>query len=312
MAVPDLLVGTDDGLFSLGQQNLRTFAGRRVTALARDSERWWAIIDQHELWVSGGNDWERTTQVNDFKALSALPTAFGVFIGTSEAHLLKLNNGTLIRVTSFDAVEGREDWFTPWGGPPDTRSLTAGPAGILFANVHVGGVPRSTDAGDTWEPTMEIEADCHQVIAHPENASTVLAATAVGLGVSSDSGKRWRFVEEGLHATYQRAIAVSGDTVLVSSSRSERGRQAAVYRGKLGARMRLSKCEDGLPAWFIDNVDTGCLAAQGRAAALGTADGMVFVSSDLGERWTLLKEGLPRVRCVAFAQALIQSLGVSL
>lgn len=57
----------------------------------------------------------------------------------------------------------------------------------------------------------------------------------------------------------------------------------------------------GCRKWFADNVDTGCLVAQGRIAALGTSDGWVFASSDLGERWELLKDGLPRVRCVVFA-----------
>jgi hypothetical protein len=237
--------------------------------------------------------------VERFRANCVLATASAVWIGTAEAHLMRLVNGEPERVESFDRMEGRDDWFTPWGGPPDTRSLAAGPTGVLYANVHVGGVARSTDQGRTWHPTMDIEVDCHQVLAHPEDASVVLAATGVGLGISTDGGTTWTFEDAGLHATYQRAVAVSGDRALVSTSRSERGQQSAVYRFTLGHRARFVKCEQGLPKWFVDNIDTGCLVARGQFAALGTPDGSVFMSSNLGETWSLAREGLPKIRCLA-------------
>lgn len=239
------------------------------------------------------------SEVERLRANCLLSTDAGVWIGTSEAHLTRLVNGAIEWVESFDRIEGREEWFTPWGGPPDTRSLSVGPTGVLFANIHVGGVARSTDQGRTWHPTMDIEVDCHQVLAHPEDASVVLAATAVGLGISTDGGTTWTFEDTGLHASYQRAVAVSGDRVLVSTSRSERGQQSAVYRFTLGRRARFEKCQQGLPKWFVDNIDTRCLVARGPFAAVGTPDGSVFTSSDSGETWVLRREGLPRVRCLA-------------
>lgn len=235
------------------------------------------------------------------RANCLLATDSGVWVGTAEARLMRWVGSRLDWVESFDRIEGRDDWFTPWGGPPDTRSLAAGPTGVLFANVHVGGVARSVDQGRTWHPTMDIEVDCHQVLAHPQDASVVLAATGVGLGISTDGGTAWTYTDTGLHATYQRAVAVSGDQVLVSTSRGPGGGQAAVYRFTLGHRARFEKCEQGLPKWFTDNIDTGCLVARGQSAALGTADGSVFGSSDLGKNWALVRADLPKISCVAFA-----------
>ncbi|HEV8339039.1 MAG TPA: hypothetical protein VGR25_05200, partial [bacterium] len=261
MNTPPLRIGTGGGIFRLGDEAGRDLPDRLVSALALQEGTAWAILDGRELWrQERGGSWELVAEAEGRKATCVLPAATGLFVGTDEAHLLRLRGKRLEAVESFDQIEGREEWFTPWGGPPATRSLTEGPTGTLFANIHVGGVARSTDGGKSWRPTMDIGADVHQVLAHPEDASIVLAAAATGLGISTDGGEHWTFRRAGLHATYQRAVAVSGTRVLVSSSQSERGRQAAVYRMDLGKRPHFVKCEEGLPTWFSDNVDTYCLA----------------------------------------------------
>src|SRR5439155_5763684 len=119
----------------------------------------------------------------------------GVLVGTSEANLLRLEDGALVPVAAFDAVEGRDEWHTPWGAPADVRSLTRTSTGTLLANVHVGGVVRSTDGGASWSPTIDIDADVHHVLGGP--GATVVAAAAVGLCVSDDDGATWSVVDEG-------------------------------------------------------------------------------------------------------------------
>ena len=57
----------------------------------------------------------------------------------------------------FDAIPTRSGWTTPWGGPPDTRSIAIGPAG-LFAGVHVGGVWRREATGWTEVVTYRGQA----------------------------------------------------------------------------------------------------------------------------------------------------------
>jgi hypothetical protein len=56
---------------------------------------------------------------------------------------------------------------------------------------------------------------------------------------------------------------------------------------------------NGLPEWFADNVDTGCLAARDGTAVIGTEDGCVYLSRDAGESWEVAAKGLAAVRAVA-------------
>ena len=220
--------------------------------------------------------------------------------GTEEAHLLRLvgDDGVLAPLEAFETVGGRETWFTPWGGPPAVRSIAQDLAGRLHANVHVGGIPRSVDAGASWEPTIDIDADVHQVVAHPTEPDVVLAAGAVGLAVSVDGGSSWRIEREGLHATYARAVAVAGDRVLLSVSNGPRGGRAAIYRTALEPGSTFERCTEGLPEWFDGNIDSGWLDARGSEVGFGTGDGEVFVSDDAGESWTRAATGLPSIRAV--------------
>ena len=134
--------------------------------------------------------------------------------------------------------------------------------------MHVGGILHTEDRGNSWNPTIDIDADVHQVATTEE---LVLAACAGGLAISADRGATWTMRSEGLDAPYSRAVAVCGDAVLVSASNGPRGGRAAVYRGALGGGS-FERCTAGLPEWFDDNIDTYCLDAlnDGSFAAFGT------------------------------------------
>jgi hypothetical protein len=226
------------------------------------------------------------------------PASPDLLIGTEQAHLLRLTAAGPTRVESFDAVQGREAWYTPWGDPADVRSVAVARDGAIHVNVHVGGVARSRDGGRSWTPTVDIEVDIHQVLAHPTRPGIVLAACAEGLGVSRDGGDSWQFATLGLHAHYLRAVAVAGEHVVVSASAGFHGRRSAIYRRPLDGGTRFERCVAGLPRWFEDNIDTACLAAAGSLVVFGTSDGRVFQSLDAGERWTLRLKSLPPVACV--------------
>lgn len=298
-----VLVGTAGGLYRLGREERQDLAGREVTALARDGSRWWAITDGRTLWRGDRGAWVEIPTVPGLEVTCLAATPVGLLVGTAGAHLLRLTDAGLAPVEAFEAVEGRAAWHTPWGDPADARSIAVDAGGAVYVNVHVGGVVRSTDGGRTWTPTLDIEADVHQVLAHPARAGLVLAAAAIGLGVSADGGSTWRFDTDGLHARYLRAVAVAGDTVLISVSTGPGGRRAAVYRRRLDDGGPFERCRDGLPEWFRGNIDTACLAAAGPIVALGTEDGRVFRSDGGGATWTLVTKGLPAVRCVALAPA---------
>lgn len=299
-----ILVGTSGGLHELdfeGSDEVGppAFHGREVTALAADGEPW-AIVDGRSLVRRvPRSSWTRVGVTESSSATCLLSSRSGVFVGTSEAHLLLLEGDELSRVEGFDRVRSREEWFTPWGGSPEVRSLAEGPGGTLHVNVHVGGIVRSLDGGATWEPTIAIHADVHQVLTHPEREDLVLAPCARGLALSDDGGKTWRHQTHGLHATYCEAASLAGDVVLMCASDGPFSRHAVMYRAELaGDELRFNESTNGLPQSFGANIDTGCLSAAGSDVAVGTERGELYVSADAGAAWRLRAHGLPTITTV--------------
>jgi photosystem II stability/assembly factor-like uncharacterized protein len=146
-----------------------------------------------------------------------------------------------------------------------------------------------------------VDADVHQVRAHPTEPANAAAAAAVGLLDSHDAGATWSAPSrDGLHATYLRAVAFSGDRVLVSASDGPRGQHAALYRRPGGATC-FERCQGGLPEWLPGIVDTGALDARGADVAAGTG-GSLFVSDDGADSWRQLTSDLPAVRGVALVE----------
>jgi hypothetical protein len=305
---PIVLVGTKDGLLELGSRPRTHLAGHRITAVAVDRANLWAAVDERGIWrATAGRRWEQVAESADHPVTCLLPSPGGLLVGTEGAHLLRLEGRALRPVDSFDTAPGRRRWYTPWGDPADVRSLAADRAGRVYVNVHVGGIVRSTDLGDgpnglgSWQPTLDIQADVHQVLAHPTVPGLVFAAAAIGFGTSRDGGATWTFTEAGLHASYLRAVAVAGEFVLVSASTGPGSRRAALYRRPVRSEAPFERCRDGLPEWFRASIDTHCLAAAGPTVVAGTDDGVVFRSEDEGRRWNALADGLPAVTCVAMA-----------
>jgi hypothetical protein len=300
----NILVGTATGLVELDGDHstaVETLSGHAVTALAVDGEVAWAITDGSALWQRRDGTWTRRASIEGPPATCVAPALGGAWVGTAQAHLRRLDDGELRGVETFERVEGRAAWYTPWGAPADVRSISAGRDGSVYVNVHVGGVAGSRDGGTTWVPLLDIEVDVHQVLAHPVRSDVVLVAAAAGLGVSRDAGASWQFLTAGLHAHYLRAVAVAGDDVVISASAGFHGKRAALYRKPFDGG-RFERCRDGLPTWFDDNVDTACLAADGALVVCGTQDGRIYRSLDGGRRWDLAVKGLPPVGCLAIGR----------
>jgi hypothetical protein len=291
------LVGTRSGLF--GQGGGSWLEGRGVTALAADAEGSWALVDGRDVIRVRDGAVETVASVEEEVGRCVLPSAHGVLVGTANARLALARSGAVEMVATFDDAKGREGWYTPWGGPPDTRSLSAGPDGALFANVHVGGILRADTPDGSWEPTIDVDADVHQVLADPGEAGHVVAATALGLAESRDAGGTWRFTIDGLHASYARAVALDGGVLFMSASTGPRGGRAAVYRRAPGED-RFDTCAHGLPEWFDRNVDSHHLAASAGLVVFA-GDGVLFVSEDGGASWRADGTEYPEITCVAIA-----------
>lgn len=248
--------------------------------------------DGRVLW-HGNDGWTELASAPDL--LCAVDAPGGLLLGTAGAHLTRVSSTGLARIQSFETTVGRDDWYTPWGGAPETRSLACTDDNVLLASIHVGGIPRSDDGGRSWHPTIDIEADVHQVRAVPGRPDLVLAAAAVGCCRSDDGGATWRVMAEGLHATYCRAVAIAGDAMLVSASEGPRGRQSAIYRRGLESSGPFERITD----WIAGNVDTNALDAVGDRVVYGTRAGAVWESDDAGTTWAVLRDDLAPVTSVS-------------
>lgn len=293
-------LGTAQGLYELsgngaGDTASVRFEGRDVRALSGE----WAVLDGAEV-VSLTSD--ASGQPDGLGVNCVIQEGTGLYVGTASARLFAGDQETcaFTPVGSFDGISGRDRWFTPWGAPPDVRSLAASNDGSLLVNVHVGGVWRSDDLSH-WDEVVEVGADTHQVLAD-NDTSVVIAAAAVGFGESDDNGATWRWTTDGLHAGYCRAVAVAGEMTLVSASTGPDTRQGAIYRRPRRSNRPFERCEKGLPAWFPFNVNTFQLAGAGEHAVLGTSDGRLFVSDDAGATWTTTAQDLPAIRCAAISK----------
>jgi len=231
-----------------------------------------------------------------------------IYVGTDDARLLRVSaTGKVDQLGGFDAVAGRDRWYAGSAllngqvvGPPlGIRSITATSDGaVLLANVHVGGIPRSMDGGVTWQPTIDVDSDVHEVCAHPIHPGIVIAAAAIGLCISRDSGATWTVEQEGLHASYCSAVAFSSDDILVAASADHFATQGAIYRRPIDGHGRLVPVSGGLPRWIDGIADTGCIAARASAIAVADKAGNLYVSADAGRTWSRCANGLPTTSSV--------------
>ena len=261
-----------------------------------------AIVGGHSL-CRRSSDGEWTALAKSELELSCcVPIGDVVFVGTDDARILRVDpDGALQCLTGFDAVAGRDKWYAGsaivdgkrMGPPLGIRSMAATcDGGVLLANVHVGGIPRSTDGGLTWRPTIDIDSDVHQVCAHPTRPDIVIAAAAVGLCISRDAGATWTIEQEGLHAHHCSAVAFGRNDIFVSASTDPFAAQGAVYRRAIDGKGPLQPLGGGMPKWINGKADTDCIATRDSIIAVVDWSGHLYVSHDDGASWSCLRDGL--------------------
>ncbi|MDF5728591.1 MAG: hypothetical protein PUP92_11280 [Rhizonema sp. PD38] len=296
---PQVIIGTSEGLVFLGSKHHLELEGYSINAFTSSLDGLWAIANRNSVWHrDSSGEWHQVVSMDDLRLNCILPIKGAVLVGTSEAHLLRIADGSTQRINCFESAEGRSEWYTPWGGPPDVRSIAVGESGEFYVNVHVGGILRSDDHGKSWQPTIDVNADVHEVRTVPTRPNLVLAATAGGLAISQDKGNSWSFDITNLPDHYSRALALCDETILMSASMGPSGKKSAIYRRPLDEPGTFEKCEQGLPEWFSDNINTGTLATFKNIAVFGTREGQVFLSSDAGLTWKQIAADLAPVFCV--------------
>ena len=299
MVNPTILVATwRNGLFVVANGSVHhELAGQSVRGLAGDGNGGaLAIVDHHQLCRRNVEGMWTTVTTSSSELACCVAAGDVIYVGTEDAHVLAIrSDGTTENLEGLDRTAGREKWYAGAAlvngkllGPPlGIRSMTSTcNNSALLANVHVGGIPRSVDGGKTWQPTIDIECDVHQVFAHPERPDIVAAASGAGLCMSRDAGQTWSVEGDGLHASHCTAVAFAGDDILISASVDHFAAQGAVYRRPLNHDGPMEPVGGGLPRWVEGISDTGNIATRGAAAAVADRSGNLYLSEDAGRSWS--------------------------
>jgi hypothetical protein len=292
-----ILAATQEGVVDVETGDV-VMTGRDVGFVATDAS--WALADHGRtvLKRDGTGAWEEVAQLDEHSGRVLLPISDGqVLVGTIGAHVLALEDGALRQLDAFDAVPGRDTWYNPASsGRPDVWSI-ASDEGSAFVSVHVGGLWRTDDLGESWRNVLEPEVDIHQVAA---GGGIVVVAAQGGFATSRDGGESWTWTTKGLHASYLQSVALTGDAVFVGASSGPFGNDAAVYRAS-PAGATFERRSAGLPETF-DPIGPYRLAADGaRLAVAPWRGGDVFVSADGGATWSVSDRDLPPVRSLIAA-----------
>lgn len=275
----------------------------------------------------------------DISQVWSLGFAHGVlYAGTKPATLLASRDGgaTWAKVDGLTDHPSRPDWN---GGAAGLvlHTIVADPADAkkMWAGISAAGVFATEDGGRTWDRRNRLSNEPHQHHDHPaaprggetghcvhnmvrapgNGGDLLYQQNHHGVYRSSDGGRSWDDVTEGLPSTFGFPIAVhptdpqtiwtmplNGDT----QGRFPPGASAAVWRSRDGggtwAAMR-----NGLPQenCFFTVLRQAMTNDRRDPAGVyfGTNSGSVFGSRDAGETWSEVARHLPTVLAVEVLEA---------
>lgn len=214
-----------------------------------------------------------------------------LLIGTTPPHIYRINEeGPAKRIKTFDDLQVRNQWYTPWGGPAAVRSMASTKNGWVYADIHVGSIMRSPDNGRSWEPvTPSLHKDVHEVSTTPASDRRVYANTYLSVYISEDVGDSWEHRSNGLNNRYGRGITVNPedpDTILCGVSDGPRG---VDVNGQLyyteDAGRNWTHVTKGFPGSTKKNIDTFHIAYADKDIAWVTDEESLFISRDRGKTW---------------------------
>ena len=307
--MPEVLVATwRDGVFAIDERRCEhELAGHSVQQVTADGRGGTlAVVEGRSLQRRGADGSWTILAVADEQLQCCVASQGKLYVGTDEARVFCVTESrlpgeaALVELQGFGRVPGRETWRAGQAlvngklmGPPlGVRSISATLEGALLVNVHVGGIPRSTDAGASWQPTIEVDADVHEVRAHPRRPNIVAAAAATGLCISRDGGATWSVERDGLHDSYCSAVAFFGDDVLVAASEGHFASTGRIYRRSIDGSAPLRPLIDDPSGWTDGIVDTHCIGVSGTRIAFADHGGKVHFSRDGGLSWSTWSRGL--------------------
>jgi hypothetical protein len=295
-----MLVATDDLVYTLdgtGRQKAPTLIFEEGGVRRVEQGSIWDVIaleDGGVVALGGGTERRIHTGIEDtvhsLLLLSEDPLV--LLIGTEPPHVYRLaaEGDAARRVRSFDELDCRGDWYTPWGGPAAVRSMARTGDGWLYADIHVGSIMRSPDRGETWEPvTPELHVDVHRVATCRADEERVYAQTADGFWISYDRGDSWEHRAGDLGERYGRCVVVHPDEADVALSTVSDGPHGDDVHGQLyrteDAGRTWTHVADGFPDSTKANIDTFHVGFARGDTAWAIVEETLYVGRERAASW---------------------------
>lgn len=305
------------GAWTVADHYLRDF---HISALLLEPRRSLLFAGTHGngLYRStdGGATWDRKDSGLESSNLYSLnmvdPGSLRLYAGTEPAHLhVSRDLGeTWEALPSLRQVPSVDRWSFP--GPPHVAHVKniafdpTAPEGI-YAAIEVGGLLRSTDAGQTWQELSGFYEDVHRVAIRPGRADSIYLATGNGIWHSGDGGATWEQLTDRharvaypdallIHPDREELMFTAGAITSPGEWRNTHTADARVARSRDGGRT-WEVLGNGLPEHIRGNIEAMSMAVWpgGYALFAGTTDGEVFASEDEGESWETIATGLAPV-----------------
>ena len=271
----------------------------------------------------GGSSWAPLTEnlpagyVRGLAVSDAEPDV--VYIGTEPASVWRhdMRTGELV-----DRPMDSASTYSTWSFPDaphiaHVKDLVVDPwsSDTVFAAVEVGGVLRSEDKGATWVELLDgIDTDTHYLAIDPHREGRIFCATGESLYISEDRGDHWKEIEQPLSRYYTSLLLAHPsipDRIYVAATDGpppdwfsrETGADGKLYVSEDGGRT-FTELTNGLPELATDPYTTLVVDPDDHEVLyLGSGDGTIRVSRDLGQHWEVLVSGLPPIQHISLVAA---------
>lgn len=289
--------------------------------------------DWGETWDTGGSglaysahDEEKVTRV-----WSIRPAGKSViYAGVEASGLFRSVDGgdTWSEMASLRQHPTHDSWGPGFGGKClHTIGLDPFESERLYIACSAGGIYRSEDAGESWQPINRgIRADfnppdqkfpesgqcVHKFALSPARPGRIWLQNHGGVYRSDDGGDTWIEVGASLPSDFGFAIVADpsdSDTAYVvpvmDGPRWPVENVLAVYRTR-DSGSHWDRMKQGLPAPTFNGVLRDGFTGDARSPQglyFGTTSGSVYASANAGETWDLVAEHLPRIYSVVAVDA---------
>ncbi|HLY64899.1 MAG TPA: hypothetical protein VKU60_05135 [Chloroflexota bacterium] len=205
-------------------------------------------------------------------------------------------------------VPSVEQWTFP--APPfqaHIKQMAFDPrsADHIYVAVEVGGLFKTTDAGQTWRQLSGFWEDVHRVVVMPHDPDTVYISDGDGLYCSHDAGDSWaRLTDRDWRIGYPDPLIVhpdrpelmftSGGATIPPKWASSGTADSRIARSRDGAKTWEILAGKGLPEHIRGFLGTGSANTwpDGFELFIGSTDGDVYYSNDDGDSWSVIVNGL--------------------